>query len=260
MLSNQFCRKTITLIWVCTPLHCIKSTAKKSNRGKGSRGSTQRQTAKRLNQSFSMRDSKMGPIMKAPRFGFPDKMITTLRYHDFNNLNSTTGTVANYLYRLNSVFDPDFTSTGHQPMYRDLLATIYDHYAVISTKAIIKFVNTSTTISFICGCIIDDDSTIDTNRDALCEQTHGEHVLLPPLAGSLSSHTFIQRWDVRKYLGIDPFTSETYKTSVGSNPTDTSFLGIWGVDAELSATATISFDIELEFTVLWTELQTPGLS
>jgi hypothetical protein len=231
------------------------------NNTRGNSGKrAKRRSGRRNAQNFKTKDNGMGAIMRVPSFGFPDKMITTLRYHDYNSLSSTTGVVANYLYRLNSVFDPDFTGTGHQPMYRDLLANIYDHYAVIRTKAIIKFVNTSTTVSFMVGCVIDDDTTIDTNRDALCEQTHGVHVLLPPLAGSLSSHTFVQNWDCKKFLGIDPFTSETYKTSVGSNPTDTSFLGMWGVDASLSATATIFFDIELEFTILWTELSTPGLS
>ncbi len=61
-------------------------------------------------------------------------------------------------------------------------------------------------------------------------------------------------------LGIDPFTSQTYKTAVGSDPSEVSVLHIWGSDLAAPASSLIVGDIEITYTVLWTELATPTQS
>jgi len=197
--------------------------------------------------------------MRMPGPGFPDKVITTLRYHEFRTLTSTTGAVTNVGFNWNSVYDPDATYAGHQPLYRDTLAAVYDQYAVIRAKAKVKFINTSTTAPFIVGCVTDDDVSLSNTVDTLCEQTHGVHTILPPLSGSLSSHTFNLNWDCMRILSIDPYASETYKTAVGSNPTEQSLLFVWTATADVS-TATLYVDVEIEYEILWTELTTPTQS
>ncbi len=189
-------------------------------------------------------------------YGFPDKLLSKMRYHEVGTLASTAGTIAKYLFRWNSIFDPDFTGVGHQPLYRDTFAGIYDHYAVISCVAKITLVNSSSN-PHIVGSVTDDDNSVSANRDTLCEQSHGKHYFIPALTGSLSSKTWNMTWDAKTYLNIDPFTSESYKTLVANNPTEESFLHIWSVPADGSSTSSVLFDIELIYTVLFTELQTP---
>ncbi len=62
----------------------------------------------------------------------PARYRTRLRYAD--NLTLTTGTLqlfgSEYTYRLNSLYDPDFASTGHQPLGFDQLSVWYDKYLV----------------------------------------------------------------------------------------------------------------------------------
>jgi len=187
--------------------------------------------------------------------GFPDKLMSKLRYCDLNTLTSTLGSIGRYVFRWNSTFDPDLTGVGHQPLYRDTFAGIYDQYSVVSATAKIKFINPGTDPIRV-GVVTDDDNTGSTTVDTLCEQAHGQHVLLPPMAGSLSSHTFNISWDCKKILTIDPFTSEAYKTAVGSDPTEQSDLHVWFNNA-IAGTSVCYFDIELIQTVLWTELSTP---
>ena len=43
--------------------------------------------------------------------GFPTEIRTTLRYSDVVTLTSTANAVTNYVFRMNSLFDPDFTGT-----------------------------------------------------------------------------------------------------------------------------------------------------
>ena len=43
--------------------------------------------------------------------GFPTEIRTSLRYSDVITLTSTANAVANHVFRMNSLFDPDFTGT-----------------------------------------------------------------------------------------------------------------------------------------------------
>jgi hypothetical protein len=193
-------------------------------------------------------------------FGFPDRLVTKLRYSDILNNSSTAGSLVTYIYRWNSTFDPDLSGTGHQPLYRDTYAAVYDQYAVIRATAKVRFDNPNAAVGFICGVVTDDDSSPSSTFQTLMEQSHGQSETLTPLSGSHSSHEFVITWDCASVLNIDPFTSESYKTAVGSNPTEISTLIMWSKPIDGSSTASVQVCVELIQEVLWTELTTPTQS
>jgi len=193
-------------------------------------------------------------------FGFPDRLLTKLRYCDYGSQSCTTGAVGLQIFRWNSVFDPDFTNAGHQPMYRDTYASIYDQYSVVSAQAKITFFNTNSTVGMLSGCVTDDDTSISTTVNVLQEQSHGNTFVLSPLSGSRSEISFTVDWDCQSILNIDPFSSQLYKTAVGSNPTEISTLAFWGASSDASSTVNLVWRIELIQHVLWTELSTPSIS
>jgi hypothetical protein len=193
-------------------------------------------------------------------FGFPDRLLTKLRYSDILNNASVTGSLVTYIFRWNSTFDPDLSGTGHQPLYRDTYASIYDQYAVTKATATIRFDNPNAAVGFVCGVVTDDDSTPSSTFQTLMEQNHGISTTLTPLSGSHSSHVFTITWDCQKVLNIDPFTSESYKTAVGSNPTEISTLIMWSKPVDGSSTASVQLCVDLVQEVLWTELTTPTQS
>lgn len=45
-------------------------------------------------------------------------------------------------WSMNSIYDPDVTATGHQPLMRDLWASQYDYYAVLACRYKISLYNT----------------------------------------------------------------------------------------------------------------------
>lgn len=193
-------------------------------------------------------------------FGFPPLLLTKLRYCETYALISTTGSIAKQVMNINSTFDPDSTGSGHQPLYRDTYASIYDHYAVVSAKITIQFQSLAATTGLACGAVIDDDSTSSSTASTLMEQNLGKHFLLPPLSGSLSNRTITMFWDCKKHLGIDPYTSQTYKTAVGSDPSEIATLVCWVAPADGASSATTQVQVTLEQTVLFTELQTPTIN
>jgi hypothetical protein len=190
-------------------------------------------------------------------FGFPPTLLTKLRYVDTYALISTAGSLSKQTFYVNSIYDPDNSGVGHQPLYHDTYTSIYDQYAVVNTKMIIQYQSLAASTSMVIGAVIDDDNTSSTTPTTLMEQNLGKHLLLPPLYGSLSNRTISMLWDCKKHLGIDPFTSQTYKTAVGNNPTEAAALVIWSVPADGASIATTQVQVTMEFTVLFTELKTP---
>lgn len=67
-----------------------------------------------------------------------------LTYADNYRHEVNYGNSSRQIFRTNSIFDPDYTGTGHQPLFRDLWASQYDYYTVLSCEYEIHFYNGST--------------------------------------------------------------------------------------------------------------------
>ena len=65
-----------------------------------------------------------------------------LTYADTFNLTlSNAGGGVPWAFRTNSIYDPDYTGTGHQPLMRDLWASQYDYYTVLACHYHLEFYN-----------------------------------------------------------------------------------------------------------------------
>lgn len=94
------------------------------------RGQSRKQPGKRRKEKYT----RARPYDVAmSRLGYPDSLTCVLTYADVFAIapGSQAGT---YTFRGNSLFDPDYTSTGHQPYYYDQLSAIYSRYRVFSSR------------------------------------------------------------------------------------------------------------------------------
>lgn len=67
---------------------------------------------------------------------FPKRMTRWHKYTEvFNQTTTTPGVV--YQYEINGLYDPRYSVGGHQPLFRDTLAGIYDNYKVY--KCLVEF-------------------------------------------------------------------------------------------------------------------------
>lgn len=99
---------------------------------------------------------------------FPAVSYATMRYSTSISLNPTIGTPANWLFRANSLFDPDYSGTGHQPYGFDIYALIYDYYEVMDSVITMTPISGDTTGIF--GISLEDDNTVEIDYDTVREQ------------------------------------------------------------------------------------------
>jgi hypothetical protein len=194
-------------------------------------------------------------------FGFPTRLVVKLRYMAYEGLylSSVSGSIAKQVFSANSIFDPDRTSAGHQPLYYDVYNQIYDNYSVISSKIKTRFANTTAASSFNIGVVLDDDATTSTNINTLAEESKSKPSFLPPLASSMSVVEITNDFDCIRDLSIDPYASETYKTLVTADPANESLFTLYASDSG-SGTSNCLIQAEIEYVVLFSELSTPVTS
>ena len=84
------------------------------------------------------------PMLALGRSPIPDKSLVKLRYCQRCAINPAAGVTNSYLFRANSLFDPDLTGTGHQPLGFDEWAKFYRRYCVLGSKITVQAINVST--------------------------------------------------------------------------------------------------------------------
>lgn len=190
--------------------------------------------------------------------GFPTKKTVKLRYCQEISLTITSGYMAYHGFRLNSLFDPDYTSTGHQPLGFDQWAAIYDKYCV--TRAAISCRSThgdkAAYDPIMMGIHIQQGDTFAQPPSAMADfAEHNDNSrLVGPLSalpagdygGSLAAKQVV---DVAKLAATkDLVGNADWVAPVANNPTEV----VWGsvcIYAPAIATDTYQFLVEMEFDV-----------
>lgn len=72
--------------------------------------------------------------------GFPDTTRTTLQYTDTITISGASFQTV-YTFRGNSCYDPDYTSSGHQPAYFDTFSEVYGKYKVYGARIRLTIAN-----------------------------------------------------------------------------------------------------------------------
>lgn len=194
----------------------------------------------------------LGPLQR----GFPQSIITTMRYCDRRTYaQSVADTPGSYIYRANSIFDPDYTGAGHQPMWRDNYAAIYNTYVVLGSKITVKYEAQTTDQSWIVGILGDDDSTISSVTTTLMElnncawDVHGT---------SHAGHTeLFMTYEPERDIGMNAKDDGYMATvNIGSDAPVQWFFAPWFVlQNAATSSGTIAYTVEIEYTVKFSNLK-----
>lgn len=186
--------------------------------------------------------------------GFPKKICTTLKYEEPIVLNCPSGTMGNYQFSLNGLYDPNITGTGHQPMYFDQYTALYDHYCVIGAKATVRgFINPGGANAQVAILINDDTSTTGSSLDSIGEQSQACYTLANPL--NTKPFTLTKKWSAKKFFGKDVLANTDLQGTASSNPTEQSYLNVCCQALDKASTCALQFTIMIKYIVVFKELK-----
>lgn len=182
---------------------------------------------------------------------FPAKLVSKLRYKASISLDASTGLPAHYIFRANSIFDPDFTSIGHQPYGTDQLALIYNHYKVIKSNITVV----PNAQSLIYGVTLTDDTTVSSSFDTIVEQK-GTNV-------AVIGQSYTSDKKVKAYYSAQNFPGQQTNLVAlfNANPAEVQYYDVWmtGIP-ETSDPSAKDFVVFIEYVVEVSELKDLGQS
>lgn len=116
-----------------------KMRARKTHRGR------RKNVRRRSNRRGARRGKISTLVLKGPSI-VPDRMFTKLKYNLTRTLDpAPAAATVTYAFRGNSLYDPEYSVGGQQPMGYDQWTALYNQYRVHASSISIKFMSTSST-------------------------------------------------------------------------------------------------------------------
>lgn len=155
--------------------------------------------------------------------GIPSTYFTKLKYTVQYNAGSVGSPFIEYLFRMNSVFDPEFALGGGQPMYYDQITAMYRSYCVFGSGINLTFTqktNTTEAAFIKCGVYPIETSNSASGVSEAIERDNCVYAQLGPNTGDqgiVNMNAFAKPYAV---LGRGKFEKEddTMCALVSSNP------------------------------------------
>lgn len=189
---------------------------------------------------------------------FPQSMYMEHKYLDvLYRLNETiTGSIGSeYNFRLNSLFDPDFTSSGHQPTFFDQMTAIYAKYAVYAVRINIRIVDANEEHAALVVCVKSSGGSsapIASLPVAIAAEKPGIMVIdSKPGRGGCWDSGWMSISDLEGASRAMIMGDISYSGTAGGNPTTGPYL-VLGVGNWASATGTaMRFVVEINYKAKW---------
>lgn len=218
---------------------------------------------KPLRKSVKARSKRSSTALTArgvsvPRnvFGFPRQFKTLIRYNDTITIQSSSGNAGGNIFRLNSVYDPDYTGAGHQPLYLDQFAAVYGRYVVTGADIKADFspltddTDITTSGPWTVGLSMNNLLSFSSSGSTLAEQNRSVTTMLGRDKGT-SVKTLRASFDLKKDLGKSEYDDDV-QAAVNSNPGSQFVCYVWCADQNLTS-GSVKINVTITYRVKFFE-------
>lgn len=199
---------------------------------------------------------------------FPERLFAKLEYCDLFTLTINTSTAgawgaAPYQVFQSSLYDPDLTGTGHQPMYYDQLmqaSTVYSYYRVYGIGYTIEFVNTNTIQSMEAAILftpVAASITVASKADwiRLEEQADVRSITVGPQA---TKPKIVKGYmSVAKACGVSPSVvknDDRFRALYNANPAELAYMQVYVTSGNVSSSNVCQLKFRLTYYAEFTGL------
>jgi len=180
------------------------------------------------------------------RLGVPDSIKTVLSYADSFAI-SPGAQAGTYVFRGNSLYDPDYTSTGDQPYYYDELQRMYSRYRVFASKLTVSVMNNVGTSPVQITIVPSSEVfTLGLTTHPL-EYPRAKPAKLLGVAG-YNTTSVSQRISTREILGLKDkqVLDEDFSALTGANPASIWYWMISAYDIQ-AANVSVAVQVKLQY-------------
>lgn len=161
----------------------------------------------------------------------PSHYITRMCYYDTGNLTEPVAAAGIFrTYCLNSLYDPDVTGVGNQPVTYDQWSAMYNRFRVSMVEVQLVFTNASGGTIANVGYIASPLSVLPASSNSWACQRISEFSTLEVQAGGGAQKTFslsLKPWDVLGLTRAQYYDEADYSHSAGAGPLRPVYFHIW---------------------------------
>jgi len=243
---------------------------KRKRSSSGSSSAKRRRSGTRFRRKARFLRRVRGPFRNQSliRTGFPRTTMVKLRYVEGVTINAAAAQVGYHYFRANSVYDPNYTGGGHQPMNFDLWAQLYNHYVVVGAKCTAYFHddNNASSQGVLFGIALTDDHITTSDASTIMEQGTTTYRMGNggPADNSGKGLKVVRKFSAKKFFNITNINDNIARLGAGvtSDPTELAFFSIFcghtpGSTSDLAAHLVT---VVLEYLVIFSEPKEQGQS
>lgn len=180
----------------------------------------------------------------------PDRLIVKLPYYDQFTVNQTAGHVRDF--NLNSIYDPDRSGVGHQPLGYDQWATFFNRYRVFGVKMVVSMTNLGT-VPVRFGIIGNNQQGVAIGTpQAVWESQHVKSKQIGTVQG-MNNQTITKYFHLPRITGATNIMykgSAQYAAQFGANPSELIIGHLVAIPATTSFATdvvNVSYDVRIIF-------------
>lgn len=185
-----------------------------------------------------------------PTTNIGDRAWTTLRYIYIGTLSLSGLNYAENIFRMNSLFDPDFSGAGAQPLGFDQWAAFYTRYRVLRAKAKVMFAAPTSLTECSVGLIPNLVNTIDVSGPSVYAEPNARYSIFSTNGGWKPELEVDMRMEKLFGVNAQQFGEEGYSALTSANPLNVAWLHVrcetvsGGLSGSVSYILTIDYDVE----------------
>lgn len=183
----------------------------------------------------------------------PQRLMLKLQYFQRYQLVSEGGSMVKQTFNLNSIYDPDSTGYGGQPLGRDEWAPFYNKYRVYKVTYQMTLTNTDQSQP-VDIAILNCNGFVPTLDNSVYEQPNSRIVSLGPASGAGSSKSIYGKIDLARLNGkthLQYRADEETAATLGNDPVEILTQNIIGsptiVGSPVDFTYSVKYTYYLEF-------------
>jgi hypothetical protein len=213
-----------------------------------------KRNSKKLAKSRDRKNNGDYPMVGVTRSPLivPSRFTGKMMYHSFHILAPAGSAVAYNTFRMNSVYDPDFTGVGSSVTGYTQLAALYGRYRVTSAKISFDVINTSTTVPLTVFLALNSSNNVGTDIKAILAQRYVWSKSLATVNGN-GTLTHTASAPVHQIYGVPKtqvLSEDDFAAVTGGNPNNVVYAHL-GAFTDAGAVGSFYLQVSIEYHVAW---------